>query len=287
MTLSLLSLFACNLMNIDSGIGSDKPGDAETDTSETGSSETGEMEELTWGYSGETGPEYWGTLDEDFAACSEGTAQSPIDLSVGENPPAGAAPVVSWGSTSLRAYNPGHYIRYEVDAGSTLSWNAETYQLVQFHFHGLSEHTFNGQHTDIEIHFVHAGQSDPAKLAVVALLLNGTAEGGSSGLLDEGGSLSFREALALPESETPTDLGGSVDLAAAFGDVTASGVLQYTGSLTTPPCTEGVEFFVAGFVTEVPAADVSAFHAVYDFNFRPTQALNARVVSMLLPPVLD
>ncbi len=263
--------------------GDEKGVDTATSDGADGAEGTEGTEEPTWSYEGETGPEYWGTLSEEWSACSEGTAQSPIDVNsfaseLSDLP----LPEITWGETPLSAYNSGHYIRYEVGAGSSLTWNGATYNLKQFHFHGLSEHTVDGERFDVEIHFVHARADDPNRYAVVAILASAAPEGAVEGVFGEGGALLFPDALALPESETPTELGGTVDLGLAFADVLATPTIgTYTGSLTTPPCTEGVEFLILGTVLPMVPEEVAAFHAVYDFNYRPVQDANGRTVQLM------
>lgn len=255
------------------------------DTNDTAADTADTAVEPEWSYSGATGPEHWGELDEAWATCGDGTSQSPIDIATGDlvYPEGELPPTLAWTTTALSAYNPGYYLRYEVDPGSTLTWNGAVYDLLQFHFHGLSEHTFDGSHTDVEIHFVHARQDDPTKLAVVAVAGAVGGDNGVQGVFGEDGSLRFREALALDESHEATELGGEADLGEAFSFVEFAdvGALHYTGSLTTPPCTEGVDFFILAMVVELESADVAAFHAVFNYNYRPAQPLNGRTVSAI------
>lgn len=259
--------------------------DEDGELPEDSGGETGEPEEPTWSYEGETGPDHWGELSEEWATCSEGVEQSPVDLDfsiISEE--AGPLPEFSWGLTRVRAYNPGHYIRYEVDPGSTLSYGENTYDLIQFHFHAYSEHTLDGLQTDLEMHFVHTDQANPDHLLVVAVMGDGAAEGGWEGALGEDGAMHFREALALPISESPTELSAEMNLGELFNWLPIFGMYTYSGSLTTPPCTEGVQFLVLDTVVPIDIPDIAAFHAVYDYNFRETQPLGARSITHRTPP---
>ncbi len=281
----LLILLSCEMFLGDSGndeTGAKDGNDETGDVTETGDTE--EEPEPEWSYSGETGPEHWGELSEEWSACGEGTQQSPVDITQADiELGSGTPPALSWSTTELNAYNPGYYLRYDVDPGSTMTVEGQQYDLVQFHFHGLSEHTVIGEHTDIEIHFVHTGKDDPTKLAVVAIFAGADAEDGVAGLFDEGGALRFREAIALPESHEPESLGTSVNLGEVFSFAEGSDALTYSGSLTTPPCTEGVQFYLVGTLLPMLPDDVAAFHALFDYNYRPTQPLNGRKLNMLSP----
>lgn len=263
----------------------DGAADGTSDGSSDGADTGEEPAEPVWSYEGETGPEHWGDLSEEWAACSEGEAQSPIDIRRDDIVPSTTtAPALSWGPTALLAYNSGHYIRYNVELGSSIEYGGRTYGLEQLHFHGMSEHTVEGEHFDMEVHFVHADLSDPTRLLVVAAF--GQVAGpddASTDLFSPDGALHFYDALGLPEDETPTSLDAEVDLGAAFPGLFDGGILSYGGSLTQPPCTEGVQFFIASAVLSLPPADMEAFLGVYDFNYRPVQPLNGRSLSFFRP----
>lgn len=246
-------------------------------------SDTGEPQEETpeWGYSGDIGPEHWGELDETWTTCADGMAQSPIDFDPNTFVAGDDWIELNWGETGLHAYNSGHYIRYDVDPGSTVTTANGTFDLLQFHFHGLSEHTVSGTHFEMEAHFVHQSQDNPDNLLVVGMFIDGTVGDTPTDALSSAGDMKFHEAVALPVSETTTDLGGSVDLSPLAETVLDS--VSYDGSLTTPPCTEGVRFYISGSALKPAPEDTAAFLAVYDYNYRPTQPLNGRTVTVSGP----
>src|ERR1041385_86834 len=135
---------------------------------------TGTPEAETWTYEGDTGPQHWGDLDPKFAVCSQGRAQSPIDI---------AAPqgvnltdlTFNYSPMALNVVNTGETIRIDYDKGSSIVYNEIAYNLVQFHFHHPSEHTINGKAFDLELHLVH--QDVAGNLAVVGVLITkGTAD---------------------------------------------------------------------------------------------------------------
>lgn len=238
----------------------------------------------TWGYTGDTGPERWGALDPAWAACGEGEAQSPIDITaelitLGE----GAGPVFSWGPTALVAANPGHTIAYAVDPGSTLRWGGATYGLVELHVHALSEHTVNGAHLEAELHFEHVDLADPGRSLVVAAFVVRYDDPIPDPVFGAEGALRFRAALALPEGASPAPLGGDIDLGEVFAGITTAGSVGYDGSLSTPPCTEGVPTFISDFSVMMAAGDLDALLDVYDFNYRPAQPLNGRTLAYFSP----
>ncbi len=214
-----------------------------------------------WAYSGTEGPSHWGDLSPDFAVCSSGANQSPIDLA--STTPVGAAQIVfNYGSTALTVINNGHTILANVEAGNTITLEGVPYELAQFHFHAPSEHTVAGKHFAMEMHFVHVGAS--GDLAVV-------------GMLFDRGPVSGPLASVWAVLPSDTELQGEVDgfdLATLLpGD---RGVYRYSGSLTTPPCSEGVKWMMLQTPASASADQVQAFDDIIGANNRPVQPVNAR-----------
>jgi carbonic anhydrase len=231
----------------------------------------GASEGVHWGYEGETGPEHWGELSPDYATCSQGMEQSPVDI------PA-AAPVnpsglrLEYQPSALNIVNNGHSIQVNVDAGSSLTVDGAAYPLVQFHLHSLSEHTLNGVHTAMELHLVHKDAG--GRTAVVGLMI---VEGAQN--------LAYEPILAhMPAEEGEPQFVPSVTVNA--GDLLPSdrSYYRYNGSLTTPPCTEGVKWFVLTVPVELSADQIASFQSIYDNNYRPVQPLNERTFLLTLPP---
>jgi carbonic anhydrase len=227
-----------------------------------------------WSYEGEHGPDHWAALDPAYALCAKGMAQSPIDITkVGEG--TGNNLKLDYGTTSLQIshhehvselVDNGHTIQVTVEEGSTLTTARNTYRLRQFHFHTPSEHTFDGKYLPMEAHFVH--QSADGRLAVVAVLF---AEGPAN------------ENLAKLISNFPAAKGQSANLPAEKLDLNLQlpakkAAYTYIGSLTTPPCSEDVEWIV--FRDPMPASreQLSAFAARLQPNNRPIQPLNGRTI---------
>lgn len=224
-----------------------------------------------WSYHGKDGPRHWGELSHEFAQCSSGHQQSPIDIR--DAPPAELPALqVHYGSVPLRAVNNGHTIQVDVPAGSGLTVGPESYDLKQFHFHAPSEEAVDGKRHALVMHLVHADAH--GRLAVVALLFDVGSEGNSAlaSLFDN-----------LPQrsgSEIVRD-GESIRL----GELLPSkpGYFEYAGSLTTPPCTEGVEWFVLQQPVTLSAEQLSAFRRVYADNARPLQPVGGRPVRRSAP----
>jgi len=221
-------------------------------------------EEVHWTYEGEHGPEHWGELSPEFAACSEGREQSPIDIpaAASVNP---ADIVFNYQPTALNIVNNGHTIKVSYDEGSSIEVDGTTYNLLQFHFHALSEHTIKGEYSDVEMHLVH--QSAAGGYAVVGVML-------------ERGSENQAYALVwghLPAEEGEPETIGGVTVKADDLLPAERTYHRYNGSFTTPPCTEGVKWFVMSTPVELSEAQVAAFEAIYDHNYRPVQPFNQRV----------
>jgi carbonic anhydrase len=216
-----------------------------------------------WGYSGEAGPDHWGDLSPSYAACSDGHEQSPVDIpaSAPLNP---SSIQFNYQSSPLTIVNNGHTIRADYAKGSSITIEGKTYTLAQFHFHAKSEHTLNGQYAPLEVHFVH--QSADGELAVVGALIHEGAE-----------NTAYAPVLAhLPAHEGDPETVSGVTLDAAALLPADRAYYRYEGSLTTPPCSEGVNWFVLHGGLEFSAAQIAAFTALYPDDARPLQPLGSR-----------
>jgi carbonic anhydrase len=218
-------------------------------------------------YEGDQGPSHWASLTTDYSACGVGKNQSPIDISTNNSIAADFDDIeFNYTTSALNILNNGHTVQANYDAGSSISINGKTYNLAQFHFHTPSEHQFDGESSPIEMHLVHV--SEEGDLAVVGVLFSEGEE--NSALLD------IVEANPDSESEVETIAGVTVDA----NDLLPSETLEYrySGSLTTPPCSEGVKWFVLQNSLELSSAQLSSFQEVLGTNNRPVQNLNAREV---------
>lgn len=219
--------------------------------------------EPSWGYEKHNGPTLWGTLDPAFRTCACGAEQSPIDLSGGT---VDVAPVeFDYRRTRLAIENTGHTIQVAADPGSGIVLNKAYYELQQFHFHHGSEHTVDGVRLPLEMHLVH--RNDSGALAVVGVLF---AEG------------AVNDALAPVWAHLPCEpvgshmVPGEVDLASLLP--ARRSTWRYRGSLTTPPCTEGVAWVILTEPLTMSAAQIAALAAVYPHNWRPVQPRGERVL---------
>ena len=217
-----------------------------------------------WSYTGDTGPEYWGQLNPEYAACGDGKTQSPIDVdNVKEENLVNLA--FNYNPSNVNIENNGHTVEVVYDPGSSFSVDGDTYELKQFHFHSPSEHTVDGQFAAIELHMVH--ETADGKSAVVAVLIN-------QGAANPAFMPVWRHLPATETAETTYDIKvNAADFLPA--DQTT---FRYAGSLTTPPCTEGVSWFVMIHPVEMSGEQIAAFQAIYDGNHRPVQALNDRTI---------
>ncbi len=215
-----------------------------------------------WTYEGEEGPEHWGELSEDFAACGAGMMQSPIDLA-GVNARGDVMLAMAYGEIGARLPENHHTVQVAVDEGLTVSSAGETFRLLQFHFHTPSEHVFGGASYPMVAHFVHQGED--GQLLVV-------------GVMFEEGEASEQLAAILEAHEDGAEA-LSVDAAAL---APAGAMYRYMGSLTTPPCSEGVHWHVLAEPQSASAAQIAAFEAIMGENARPVQAQNNRL--LLGPP---
>jgi carbonic anhydrase len=218
-----------------------------------------------WSYTGETGPAHWGDLSEAYHACAAGTRQSPVDIRAAA-PHHGPAVALSYETSPLRLVNNGHTVQVNYADGSTLTVDGKTYSLAQFHFHSPSEHTRDGEHAVMEAHLVH--QADDGSLAVVGVFLKEGAENPMIARIWDHLPDAVNHEVHVPEVRVNV-----ADLLPA-----ELAYLNYDGSLTTPPCTEGVTWLVVDGSVEVSRAQADRFLALIHPNARPVQPLNDRAV---------
>ena len=228
-----------------------------------------------WGYEGEEGPAKWGTLSPKWAVCGEGHGQSPIDIekTVNANLPElrsdfkPAILRIIHHEHMADVINTGHTVQVNFTEAGALKIGEEQFQLLQFHFHSPSEHTVAGKHYPGEMHMVH--QSADGKLAVVGVFL------------EEGGHNETFESISsnLPKSK-------SVEQHLEHMKVDVNHLLpakrttyRYDGSLTTPPCSEGVKWIIMTTPIQVSAQRIANFRAVIKDNNRPVQELYGRTVA--------
>ncbi|PEQ12898.1 hypothetical protein B2G71_08635 [Novosphingobium sp. PC22D] len=218
-----------------------------------------------WGYAGSEGPEHWGEISEDFRLCKIGHMQSPIDL--------GGAPVVgdfrvraSYRAGPLTILNNGHTVQVNFAEGSTLASGIARYKLLQVHFHTPSEETLYGIPYPMVAHFVHVDHA--GNYAVLGVMFE---EGAHNEELQK-----IVKAAPAREAAPATLSHVTFDPAGLLPENLS--VYRYEGSLTTPPCTEGVRWHVATHRATASAAQIAAIHAIVGDNARPTQPLHGRLV---------
>jgi carbonic anhydrase len=221
-------------------------------------------EEGSWSYEGQTGPAAWAELEADYATCATGQHQSPVDLIDASEVPSGEAAQVTYDHqpASYEVVHTGHTIQADVDSpAGGITVDGEEYELLQFHAHLPSEHAFGGQRADLEVHLVH--QNAAGELAVVGVLVE---EGQSDyALVDAWADLpTGEETVSLADFDAGTLLPE---------DRTT---YQYEGSLTTPPCTEGVQWLVMQETATAPSEVITGFEDAVGESARPLQPLNDR-----------
>jgi len=223
-------------------------------------------QEVHWGYEGNEGPEHWGALKKEFSACNSGTRQSPIDVSDGVKVNFSLSAIkFDYKKVKAGVVNNGHTIQVNYPAGSSITVGGKKYNLLQFHFHTPSENIVAGRPYNMEMHLVH--QSEKGELAVVAVFIK---QGEHNKPLQQAWDV------------MPTKPGGKAKLAKKL---VATALLpknksytQFNGSLTTPPCSEGVNWFVMNNPIDVSKKQLDKFLKVVGKNARPVQATNNRFV---------
>ena len=220
--------------------------------------------DIHWAYEGEHGPEHWGELTPDFVQCRVGVNQSPIDIVdtiEADLPPL----VLNYTTETVDLINNGHTAQMNVAPGSYLRVEGEEFELLQFHIHAPSEHWIDGEQFFLEVHFVH--QNARGELAVVAVLYS---EGEDP--------VNLARYIAL----IPREVNKPIPFRVQLGELEVSSVVKeyyrYNGSLTTPPCSEGVRWYVLKEVLTVSKKRRDIFNELIGDDARGPQPINSRPV---------
>ncbi len=220
-----------------------------------------------WAYAGAHGPEHWGSLKPDYHTCASGQRQSPIAIQSGDTAPGPAEPIgFHYRASGGSVVHNGHTIQVDLGGDQHIRVRGSTYRLVQFHFHHPAEEQINGKTFAMVAHLVH--RNEAGQLAVVAVLMD---PGTTNPFIDQLWThmpLEAQDRVPLPD--------GSIDLNALLP--ADQRYYQYMGSLTTPPCTEGVLWLVLRQPVTVSERQRQLFARLFPMNARPVQAVNGRLV---------
>jgi carbonic anhydrase len=217
-----------------------------------------------WSYQGEGGPEHWGQMKLEFATCSSGKRQSPIDIRDGIS--VQLDPVqFDYKPSHFRVIDNGNTVQVNVSPGNSIDVMGRRFELVQFHFHRPSEERINGRQFDMVAHLVHKDLE--GKLAVVAVLLD---RGSAQPIVQMvWNNLPLEKGEELP-ARALLDLNGLLPA--------ERGYFTYMGSITTPPCSEGVLWMVMKNPVTVSAEQIAIFARLYPMNARPIQSASGRLI---------
>ena len=218
-----------------------------------------------WDYEGKNGPLRWGKLDPAYSACSQGHEQSPIDIH-GAHLNKALQPIeFHYTSGPVTLEHNGHTIVVHVNPGSYIVAEGVRYDLVQYHFHHPSEEAVRGKLSDMVVHLLH--KSADGKQAVVAVRLKEN--------MDQPNAVLATLWQHLPKTTGATEK--VTDFVNAGGLLPADrGYWTYTGSLTVPPCTEGVRWFVLEEEMGVSRDQLRTFTSIFRMNSRSLQDAHGR-----------
>jgi carbonic anhydrase len=222
--------------------------------------------QIDWGYGGVNNPTRWDQIDENYSRCASGKNQSPIDIDgvITTNP---SDLEFNYHDTPLTVVNNGHSVQVNYESGSFVKINNQEYELLQFHFHTPSEHTIKHKASAMELHLVHKNSS--GKLGVIGIMI----EGGSQNPIveeiwqhipSEKGTNKIEDIMINAQDLLPED----------------RAYYNYTGSLTTPPCSEEVNWYVLTKPIELSEKQINQFQDLYQVNARSIQPLNRRIIQL-------
>ncbi len=231
----------------------------------TSQTEAKKEHKVHWTYTGETSPKYWSNISSEYKDC-DGSAQSPIDINDAKvvylKKPNSLN--IQYHTTKTNIVNNGHTIQFNSTAGNQVSFNNKTYQLKQFHLHSLSEHTINGKHLPLEVHFVN--KANDGTYAVVAVFFK---EGKESPFFKK-----FLEKLPTEEGKYTEE--STFNIQEVLPETKQ--FYHYNGSFTTPPCTEIVTWILLNDTKTASKEQLEKLNHLLHNNYRPVQEINYRNV---------
>ncbi len=218
-----------------------------------------------WGYEGEAGPKHWGEIKADYHICGSGTHQSPVNIeNVALTESLEKLEIVYQKSEKMSMLNNGHTVQCNYPEGSYLQIGSKKYHLLQFHFHTPSEHTLEGESSPMEVHLVHRSKS--GELAVIGIFFK----------VGEHNPFLRKVIPHFPKKIKSTEKKKSLDIRKLLPSNLS--YFTYSGSLTTPPCSEGVRWIVLQTPLEASEKQIAKLHKIMGKNARPTQDLKGRVI---------
>lgn len=241
-----------------------KPSGVEPAVASTPPEKAVESHAVHWTYGGEVNPTRWGEISPEYVLCETGTAQSPVNIeNISEE---GAGKIeFNYQPSPLDVVNNTHTIQVNYQPGSSIAIDGEQYELVQYHFHTPSEHQINKNAYAMELHLVHKNQQN--QLAVVGVMIEA---GNTNPVLEK-----IWEAMPKTEGENKLD---AVEINVKDLLPANASYYSYTGSLTTPPCSEGIKWNVLTTPIQASEEQIAEFMEVYDVNARPIQPVGNRKI---------
>jgi len=253
--ITLLSLSAITIITLTTGC-----------TNSTKNIEHSKHNNSHWSYKGDTGPKHWGSLNHKYSLCGKGTMQTPINI-IPTNDVDLSPLEINYKTSSTDVINNGHTVQVNIAEGSSVTIDNEDYELKQFHFHTPSENNIKGNSYPLEAHFVHSTKD--GKLAVIAVMFE---EGKENPILKK-----IWDKFPLEENH-------KVSISLSSNDINSilpsnPDYYKFTGSLTTPPCSENVKWNVYKTTMSISKEQVEEFFNIFNHsNNRPLQKINDRVV---------
>ncbi|WP_180232897.1 carbonic anhydrase family protein [Bacillus sp. AFS055030] len=214
-----------------------------------------------WSYTGKTGPNYWGSINKEYALCSNGKQQSPvnIDQTKKKSLPLG----INYHNDLFKIEKSQYTLNFiPINHSNSINLNGINYTLQQFHFHTPSEHTINGKRSDLEIHFI----NESKQKSIITI-----------GVLVESGRLNKEFQKILHTNPIDDDFVGKVVKLNLQSFIPyTSKKFSYTGSFTTPPCTEGIKWIIYNKPIQFSEEQIQTYQNYFNPNSRPVQPLNGR-----------